>query len=79
MFHTDFLFTKESKKHILLKKDDDFIYFSVDGQVNNRESVGNEKKYGLSAKNSNYTFKMPARLLEKGAYSVFFGFRNWNR
>lgn len=71
LFNTDFPFTKESKKHIILKKDDDFIYFSVDGQVYNRESVGNEKKFGLSAKNSNFTFIMPARLLEKGAYSVF--------
>ena len=66
--HTNYF--EHKQKHIALKSKN-FTYLSIPRQVKETKSPQREKRFGSIAKNTNFDFKAPARLLEKGFYDVY--------
>lgn len=62
---------KNFHKLIALKKNDNFIFVTINDWVKNKEVPLIEKKYGNEYQNSGYKLTLPKELFDKGKYSIY--------
>ncbi|WP_179333995.1 hypothetical protein [Winogradskyella costae] len=61
----------DAKKIIAFKGNNNFIYITVNNEVNERSAPWVEERYGPEFINSGYKLKFQKALLEKGSYTVY--------